>query len=123
MHGNNLKENDPRQVELFMTGYDSFTGSGNELFPIWNFGTFYITGFGTGTPGGGLINEDPCSQGDPSSPGAGNKPPPDIKTQPGGAYVWGHFINNSHPNPNSTPSDRLCAPTVNFSPCIPVLVE
>ena len=33
-HGNLLKKEDPRYVPLFMTPYNSFTGSGNELHPI-----------------------------------------------------------------------------------------
>ena len=107
-----------------MTAYNSFTGSGNEVFPVVNFGDFYVTGWGTGRPGGGLTIEDPCNGGnsDPS-PGAGNKPPPDIVTASGGAYVWGHFINNIEPSGSVTPSKELCAPTTSFMPCVAVLVE
>ena len=123
VHGNNLRKDDPRKILLFMTAYDSFTGSGNEMFPIVRFGSFYVTGLGTGRPGGGLTNEDPCSQGSGASPGAGNTPPPDIRTEPGGAYVWGHFIDNVVPTTNATPSGRLCAPSVSFMPCVAVLVE
>jgi hypothetical protein len=124
VHGNNLRDDDPRMVELFMTAYNSFTGSGNEIFPIVSFGTFYVTGYGSGTGGGGLNIQDPCDRGSSSpSPGAGNKPPPDIVTEPGGAYVWGHFIDNVVPNPDATPSEELCAPQASTMPCIPVLVE
>jgi hypothetical protein len=107
-----------------MTAYNSFTNNGNEVFPIINFGTFYVTGFGRGRPGGGLIIDDPCSGGssDPS-PGAGNQAPPDIVTESGGAYVWGHFVNAVTPSSNSTPSGKLCQPVVSFMPCVPVLVE
>jgi hypothetical protein len=123
VHGNNLQKNDPRKILLFMTGYDTFGASGNALFPIVRFGSFYVTGLGV-ERAGGLVNEDPCSQGSGNpSLGAGNKPPPDLRTEPGGAYVWGHFINNVVPNPNATTSARLCAPTVSFMPCVAVLVE
>jgi hypothetical protein len=124
VHGSGLGTGgpDPRLVQLFMTGFNSFGGSGNALFPIVNFGSFYITGVGVGRPGGGLNILDPCNQGG-SSPGAGNKAPPDIKTEPGGAYVWGHFINNVVPSPGATPSNRLCEPIVSFMPCVAVLVE
>ena len=125
VHGNGLGTGgpDPRLVQLFMTGFNSFGGSGNALFPIVNFGSFYITGVGVGRPGGGIRILDPCDQGSSSSPGAGNKPPPDLKTEPGGAYVWGHFINNVVPSPGATPSNRLCEPIVSFMPCVAVLVE
>jgi Putative Flp pilus-assembly TadE/G-like len=124
IHPNNLKDNDPRNVWLFMTAYNSFTASGNETFPVVNFGDFYVTGWGKGGPGGALTNEDPCTGGNSnSSPGAGNKPPPDIVTEPGGAYVWGHFINNVVPSGAVTPSDNLCAPTTSFMPCVAVLTQ
>lgn len=124
VHGNNLRDDDPRMIELFMTAYNSFTGKGNEIFPIVSFGTFYVTGYGTGQPGGGIDVEDPCDGGNSNaSPGAGNKPPPDIVTESGGAYVWGHFIDNVVPSPDATPSDRLCAPSVSTMPCVPSLVE
>jgi hypothetical protein len=119
--GNRLRDEDPRMITLFMTGYESFGGSGNETFPIIRFGTFYVTGYGRVT-GGGLSYDDPCADGtsDPS-PGAGRKPPPDLPST-NGVYVWGHFIDNVTPSPNATPSDRICAPG-NFMPCLPVLVE
>ena len=44
--GNTLKDDDPRLVTLFFTTYDSFTGTGNEVFPIVGFGNFYVTGYG-----------------------------------------------------------------------------
>jgi Putative Flp pilus-assembly TadE/G-like len=124
VHGNGLGTGgpDPREVQLFMTAYDSFGGSGNQMFPIVNFGTFYVTGLGIGRPGGGVDIMDPCNQGS-SSPGAGNKPPPDLKTEPGGAYVWGHFINDVVPSPGANASQELCQPELEFQPCVPVLVE
>lgn len=126
VHGSGLGKGgeDPRLVWLFMTGFGSFGGSGNAMFPIVNFGSFYITGIGVGRPGGGVDVVDPCTGGNTSpSPGAGNKPPPDLKTEPGGAYVWGHFIDNVVPNPEATASNELCEPEVDFIPCVAVLVE
>jgi hypothetical protein len=115
---------DPRKILLFMTGFGSFGGSGNALFPIVNFGTFYVTGIGRGRPGGGVDVIDPCDQGNGNtSPGAGNKPPPDLKTEPGGAYIWGHFISNVVPSPGAIGSNELCEPELDFQPCVPVLVE
>ena len=126
VHGNGLGTggDDPRKVILFMTGFSSFGGSGNKLFPIVTFGTFYVTGVGVGRPGGGLNILDPCDGGSSNpSPGAGNKPPADLKTEPGGAYVWGHFIDNVVPTTGAIPSNELCEPEVDFMPCVPVLVE
>lgn len=120
---NRLRDDDPRMINLFMTGYNSFGGSGQSTFPIINFGTFYVTGYGQ-VSGGGLTIHDPCTGGssDPSD-GAGSKPPPDLDTTSNGVYVWGHFINNVVPTPGTTPSDRICAPLESFMPCVAVLVE
>jgi hypothetical protein len=120
---NRLRDDDPRLINLFMTPYNSFGGAGQATFPIVNFGTFYVTGYGKVT-GGGLTIDDPCSggDGDPSL-GAGRKPPPDLPTNSNGVYVWGHFVNNVVPTPGATPSDRLCAPAESFMPCVAVLVE
>lgn len=119
---NRLRDDDPRQVNLFMTAYDSFGGSGNQTFPIVAFGVFYITGYGQ-ISGSGLTIQDPCTDGtsDPS-PGAGSKPPPDLPSG-NGVYVWGHFINNVVQTPGATASDRMCAPSQSFMPCVAVLVE
>ena len=66
VHGNGLGTGgpDPRLVQLFMTGFNSFGGSGNALFPIINFGSFYITGVGVGRPGGGLTDPRPVQPGE-----------------------------------------------------------
>lgn len=120
VHGSNLRDDDPRLINLFMTSYDSFGSAGNETYPIVAFGTFYITGFDG--PGGN--QHDPCTDGNSHpSPGAGSKPPPDLSMDSGSAYIWGHFINNVVPSPNASSSDRLCAPQTSPMPCLPVLVE
>lgn len=115
---------DPRIINLFMTTYDSFGGSGNEIFPIVTFGTFYVTGWGRVT-GGGLTVDDPCDQGNNGNlfDGTGNEPPPDLNLSRPGTYVWGHLINHVIPAPGATPSGRLCAPQNNPAPCLAVLVE
>jgi hypothetical protein len=119
VHGNNLRNDDPRLVTLFMTSYDSFTGSGNQVYPIVAFGSFYITGYdGPGQ------TRDPCTDGDSNpSPGAGSKPPPDLNANGNDAYIWGHFVDNVVPAPNASPSGQACRPQVSSLPCIPVLVE
>lgn len=109
----NLRDDDPRLVTLFLTAYNSFTGNGNERFPIIGFGTFYITGWGAGRPGGGLDIEDPCP---------GNTPPPDIIVEAGGGYVWGHFVVNVTPANTGGGSGDPCDPGA-LTPCVAVLVE
>ncbi len=52
LKGNTLKDDDPRLVTLFFTTYDSFTSTGNEIFPIVGFGNFYVTGYGETLNGG-----------------------------------------------------------------------
>ena len=122
-HGNLLKKEDPRYVPLFMTPYNSFTGSGNELHPIVLIGSFYITGYGRILGNGTLINEDPCTDGNTSGVvGAGNLPPSDLDTSTAGAVIWGHFISKVETGGGgSTGAD--CEPAVDFTPCVPVLVE
>jgi hypothetical protein len=121
-----LTRKDPRVVNLFMTAYDSFGGSGNELFPVVAFGTFYVTGWGRVTGvGAGLNIDDPCDDGNNGNlfDGTGNEPPPDLNQSKPGTYIWGHFISNVDLSANVTPSERLCAPLVSTMPCVAVLVE
>jgi hypothetical protein len=120
---NRLRPSDPRLVTLFFTPYDSFTGSGNEIYPIVGFGDFYITGYGFINGSGNLTVEDPCSTGnsDPS-PGAGNKPPPDLDTSSQGSVAWGHFVKTVVPSGQGAATGTPCNP-LTFDPCIPVLTE
>ncbi len=104
--GNTLPEGDPRLVTLFFTTYDSFTDTGNEVYPIVGFGNFYITGYGEVAAGNwkGGGPEDPCDD-DASNGlevGAGNNPPPDIDMSRNTGWVWGHFVNDVTPAPFTT---------------------
>ena len=121
-HPNRLRLDDPRFVLLFISPYNSFTGNGNENYPIVAIGGFYITGYGRLSNGGGLTIEDPCSQGS-SAPGAGNTPPPDLDPSSApGAIAWGHFVvavNMSAPGGGNGNPCQEAAPT----DCVPVLVE
>ena len=38
-------DGDPRIVQVFLTPFGSFTGSGNTTFPVTGFATFYVTGW------------------------------------------------------------------------------
>ncbi|PWU19090.1 MAG: hypothetical protein C5B48_14035, partial [Candidatus Rokuibacteriota bacterium] len=71
----NLPTGDPRIVQVFLTPYGSFSGSGSTTVPVTNVGTFYVTGWTS--QGGGFDN--PCQ-------GHGDDP------VPGPGYLVGHFI-------------------------------
>jgi Putative Flp pilus-assembly TadE/G-like len=124
--GNTLRSDDPRLVTLFFTTYDSFTSTGNEVYPIVGFGNFYVTGYGETINGGwkGGRPEDPCDDGNGLSIGAGNTPPPDIDMSRNTRWVWGHFVKDVTPAPFTTGgSGVLCNPEASFQPCVAVLVE
>jgi hypothetical protein len=124
--GNALKSDDPRLVTLFFTTYESFTDTGNEVYPIVGFGNFYVTGYGEVVSGKwkGGAPEDPCSDGNGMAPGAGNDPPSDIDMSKNTRWVWGHFVKDVTPAPFTTGgSGVLCNPEASFQPCVAVLVE
>jgi hypothetical protein len=125
--GNKLRDDDPRLVTLFFSTYDSFTGPGQEVYPVVAFGSFYITGWGTIRGNGTIQVDDPCDGGNSSGVvGAGNVPPSDADLSggsSGGRVVWGHFVDNVVPGPNSIPSTRICTPLLSLQPCVPVLIE
>lgn len=71
----NISPSDPRIVQVFLTAFGSFAGSGNGTEPVTGFASFYVTGW-QGS-GGGFTN--PCvGMGDDATPGDG--------------YIMGHFI-------------------------------
>ena len=52
-----LPPGDPRIVPVFITPFGTFTGSGNDVVPVKNFGAFYVTGwFSSPCP-----NDDPVA--------------------------------------------------------------
>jgi hypothetical protein len=85
-------------VTLIIVDETSFTGSGQEIFPIRRFGGFYVTAAdGMGCPG-------------------------DTPSTTRRADVWGHFVTYVIPNPNAGASEDLC----DFSElgtCVARLVE
>jgi Putative Flp pilus-assembly TadE/G-like len=121
-HGNHLRNDDPRFVLLFITPYNSFTGQGNETYPITLIGGFYITGYGTINGSGAFTNEDPCSTGSGGAVGAGNSPPPDLDTSTAGAVAWGHFVVSVDLGTSGGGTGQLCEPGTPTA-CVAVLVE
>jgi Putative Flp pilus-assembly TadE/G-like len=66
----NLSPTDTRIVPVFVTPFGTFTGSGNDIVPVSNFATFYVTGWGHNGNGNGCPGDDPAPSG----------------------YIVGHFI-------------------------------
>jgi hypothetical protein len=73
----NFPTGDPRIIQVFLTPFGSFSGSGSTTVPVINFATFYLTGW-TGQ-GSGFNN--PC-QGNGDDPVPGND----------AGIIVGHFI-------------------------------
>jgi len=95
---------DKRVLPLFVTPLGTFSGSGNTVVPLIDFGYFYVTGY-EGDPCDGVDpNDDPI----PKSPG-------------GSAFVVGHFI-KFFPLDNKHTSDDNCDLTT-ITPCVGVLTR
>ena len=100
----NISPNDPRIVQVFLTQFGSFAGSGMGTEPVTGFATFYVTGW-QGS-GGGFSN--PCvGQGDDSTPGDG--------------YIIGHFIQYISTINTGTGTQPCNLST--FGTCIAVMTE
>lgn len=124
-HPNKLRNDDPRFVLLFVTPYNSFTGNGNEIYPITLIGGFYITGYGRLNGSGGWQGgapEDPCTTGNGLAVGAGNTPPSDLDYSNNGAVAWGHFVTPVNLGTSSGGTGELCQPAT-LTRCVVVLVE
>ena len=100
----NISPADRRIVQVFLTQFNSFSGSGQGTEPVTGFATFYVTGW-RGS-GGGFAN--PCDGlGDDSVPGDG--------------FIMGHFIKYIS-TINSGTGTNPC--NVNaFGTCIAVMTE
>jgi hypothetical protein len=98
---------DPRVLNVFITPFGSFSGSGNTVVPVTKLGTFYVTGWTA--QGGGFRN--PCEgNGDDPVPGgdAGN--------------IVGHFIKYVFGLNNGGGGGETCDFNA-FGSCIAVLTE
>jgi hypothetical protein len=91
-------QDDKRIVPLIVTPFGSFSGSGNDVVPVVDFGAFYIVGW----------NGDPC-------PGAVSVPK---------GYIAGHFIKYIPRNPRGS-GDAACYLTdpTQITPCAAVLTR
>ena len=102
----NIPLDDPRIVQVFLTPFGTFQGSGNESIPVTGFATFYATGWA----GQGKGFKNPCEgQGDDPVPGGE------------GGYLVGHFIKYVQ-SLNTGGGTEPCVIT-GFGSCIASLTE
>jgi hypothetical protein len=88
-----LDPGDPRLIQVFLTPFGAFGGSGSTTVPVSDFATFYVTGWTA--QGSGFAN--PCQ-------GNGDDPVPNND----GGYIVGHFvkyIQSLNPGSGSEPCD------------------
>ena len=91
-----LPDGDPRIVELILTPFGAFSGSGSTTVPVQDFGTFYLMGW----------DGDTCSS-DPAAPKG---------------FVVGHFIKYIQKTNNGGGGSALCDFTA-FGTCVAVLTR
>ena len=103
----NLPAGDRRILNVFITPFGSFGGSGNAVVPVTKFGTFYVTGWTA--QGGGFRN--PCQ-------GNGDDPVPNGDA----GNIVGHFIKYVFGLNDGGGSGELCDFN-SFGSCIAVLTE
>jgi len=94
----NYSQDDRRIIPLIITPFGSFSGSGNDVVPVIDFGAFYVVGW----------NGDPC-------PGAVSVPK---------GYIAGHFIKYIPRNPTGS-GDTVChlSDPTQLTPCAAVLTR
>jgi Flp pilus assembly protein TadG len=96
---------DPRIISVFITPYNSFTGSGSSTsYPIEDFAAFYVTGWAAQGQG----NNNPCQ-------GNGDDPAP-----PG--TMVGHFIHYVQPFNSGSGGTQTCVPN-SLSECVAVMTR
>jgi hypothetical protein len=103
----NIPPGDPRVLDVFVTPFGSFSGSGNAVVPVTKLGTFYVTGWTAS--GNGFRN--PCQ-------GNGDDPVPN--GDPGN--IVGHFIKYIYGTNNGGGGGQVCDFNA-FGSCIAVLTE
>lgn len=93
----NIPSGDPRIVPVFITPFGTFTGSGNDVVPVTNFATFYVTGW----------FNSPCANDDPA---------------PDRGYIVGHFIKYVFALNSGGGSGELCDVNA-FGSCVAAMTE
>lgn len=111
----NYAPDDPRIVDVFLTPYGTFSGTGNnETVPVIGVASFYVTGY---TGQGGISTPCAAVTGADADDYSINPPP--------AGNISGHFIVTVTPNPNggsTGPGNTLCDVT-EIGKCVAVLVK
>jgi hypothetical protein len=102
----NIDVHDPRIVQLVVTPFGSFSGSGNTTVPVTDFATFYVTGWTASGSGFG----NPCQ-------GNGDDPVPNNDA----GYIVGHFI--KYIQTLNTGGGTTSCDTNAFGACVAVLTR
>jgi hypothetical protein len=100
----NLNPTDPRIIQVILTPYGSFDGSGSTTVPVQDFATFYVTGW----TGQGQGFNNPCQ-------GNGDDPVPNNDA----GYIVGHFI--KYIQTLSTGSGSTACDPNAFGACVAVM--
>jgi hypothetical protein len=101
--------NDPRIIGVFMVPFSAFRVSSDRLYPVVNFGTFYVTGW----LGNNATQDDPC-------PGA-DQPTGPARSRLSGGVLYGHFIN--YVTPSNVGGGNGTCDLSSFTPCVAVLTD
>jgi hypothetical protein len=104
---NDLPQSDPRRMDVFLTDFGIFSGSGRDFVPVRGFAQFYITGW-SGQEKNNGNGASICSKNDPV---------------PGDAdgYLVGHFVKATAP-PGTQDNGQACVPT-DLNLCTAVLTR
>jgi len=102
-----LPSNDPRLLQVFITPFGSFSGTGSATVPVIGFATFYVTGWTAS--GGGFAN--PC-QGNGDDPVPGND----------AGNIVGHFVKYIQTF-NSGSAGTAACDTNAFDTCVAVMTR
>jgi Putative Flp pilus-assembly TadE/G-like len=105
----NYPSNDPRIIEVFVTPYGSFNGSGGGTVPVLGLAAFYVTGW---QGNGSSVN--PCT-------GYDNDIAPGFASDNG--VVSGHFIKYVDPGGKPGPSDCSLTDPSDIFACVPVMTK
>jgi hypothetical protein len=110
----NLPAVDPRRIDVFLTDFGIFTGSGRDFAPVRGFAEFYVTGWSGQEKG----NPDNNGNGNNNSPICSNNDPAPADQD---GYLVGHFVKAVAP-PGVQENDQVCDPTA-LDLCTPVLTR
>ena len=109
----NYSHSDPRVVQVVVTPFGAFAGSGTDTVPVTNLATFYVTGW----KGQGSSVPNPCETND--QPSLQSNMRDDIPASAGD--IVGHFI--GYAQLDGSPGNGNCNDNGDVTTCVPVLTR